>query len=184
MSLLLLPRDPPNHLIVHRCCDTTAVLPGEAWLPQQGLGLLALRRLRGGAQEAAHVAAAAAKAARDLGAMAAQGFFLPFCLTMTAALARVHVRPAAGYERSCCPEQACSPRNCLRPGCRGNILLWDWLVLTRDVLRRSTRRRWCWTACGRTTRRRSCCRCFPLLVLWQLMGTLLWRCGRTSCRRC
>lgn len=50
-----------------------------------------LRRLRGGAMEAAAVAAASAKAAQDLGVEAARGFFLPFCLTMTAVLARLHV---------------------------------------------------------------------------------------------
>jgi hypothetical protein len=78
-----------------------AALPGEAWLPQRGLGFLALRRLRGGAQEAAHITAAAAKAARDLSAMAAQGFFLPFCLTMIAVLARIHVCVSAGCSSTC-----------------------------------------------------------------------------------
>ena len=56
--------------------------------------MLVLRRLRAGCHLAEALVAAAHKAARQLSAQLAHSFFMPFCLTALAALARLKVGAA------------------------------------------------------------------------------------------
>ncbi len=65
------------------------------WLPTRGAVLAALRRLRGSCRAVVELVPAVWRAAAALSGQLAHGFFVPFCLTATALLARIQARAAS-----------------------------------------------------------------------------------------
>ena len=61
------------------------------WLPTRGAVLAALHRLRGSCRAIVELMPAVRRAAAALSGQLAHGFFVPFCLTATAAVARIQV---------------------------------------------------------------------------------------------
>ncbi len=59
------------------------------WLPTRGAVLAALHRLRGSCRAIVELVPAVRRAAAALSGQLAHGFFVPFCLTATAAVARI-----------------------------------------------------------------------------------------------
>ena len=61
------------------------------WLPTRGAVLAALHRLRGSCRAVVELVPAVRRAAAALSGQLAHGFFVPFCLTATALVARIQV---------------------------------------------------------------------------------------------
>ena len=69
------------------------------WLPTRGAVLAALHRLRGSCRAVVELVPAVRRAAAAVSGQLAHGFFMPFCLTVTAVVARIQARCQA---TACC----------------------------------------------------------------------------------
>ena len=83
---------PPNAREKHRPGSGTGASSSFLWLPTRGAVFAALHRLRGSCRAVVELIPAVRRAAAALSGQLAHGFFVPFCVTATAVIARIQAR--------------------------------------------------------------------------------------------
>ena len=89
------PSGSPPAVVQHRPGAAVQSRSSFLWLPTRGAVLAALHRLRGSCRAIVELVPAVRRAAAALSGQLAHGFFVPFCLTATALVARIQARAVA-----------------------------------------------------------------------------------------
>ena len=88
---------PPSTKAKHGPGATAVAGSTFLWLPTRGAVLAVLHRLRGSCRAVVELVPAVRRAAAALSGQLTHGFFVPFCLTITAVVARIQARCRALY---------------------------------------------------------------------------------------